>query len=95
MKAVEYANQYRANPIQETVGKIALAMLIETQQTAKIRNAVTGAALVTILKESIQKWQAFARLTDNVQTGNMVINPDGLKLLIVKEFPFIPEYMLN
>lgn len=90
MKAKDYAEKYKANPTLQCTGEIAVAMLVEVGEIAKVRHATTNEALIAILNEMINKWRAFAKLT-----GDKTIREDGLKRFIIKDFPFIPENLLN
>jgi hypothetical protein len=89
MKAKEYAEKYKESPTDKTVGEIAIAMLAEVKTIAEIRHAQSPEALISILNEAIDKWRKFS---DIVGDG---VRPDGLKLFIIKDFPFIPKHLLK
>ena len=89
MKAKEYAAEYKANPTLEKLGKIAAGMLSEMAIVAETRHAKSDEALISIINEQIDKWRAFAGLAGDG------IKPDGLKILIRRDFPFIPESKLK
>ena len=88
MKAKEYANKYKENPSDEVLGKIAIDMLVEIKTISELRHAKSGEALISILNEMINKWRAFALLVKDI--GEHHVREDGLKLFIIKDFPFIP-----
>ena len=90
MKAKEYAEKYKANPTPQCLGRIAVEMLVEVKGIAESRHAKSDDALISILNEVINKWRAFAKIV-----GDESISTDGLKQLIVKDFPFIPKHLLT
>ena len=90
MRANEYAAKYAATPTNGTLTGIAFAMLLETKELAETRHAQSTEALISILNEQIDKWRSFAS-----KVGDGTINPDGLKMLIAKDFPFIPQHLLK
>lgn len=93
MKARDYAAQYKENPTGEQAATIAIAMCQEVKEIAEKRRVHSNAAIIAVLKEQIKKWQAFARLVDDPKS-NIVVEPDGLKKFILKEFDFIPAHLL-
>ena len=88
MKAKEYAEKYKVDPTDQTIGKIAIEMLLEVKIIAESRHAQTSESLISILKEQINKWRAFAKIVEHI--GENKVREDGLKRLIIKDFSFIP-----
>ncbi len=87
-KAKDYAERYKASGNSpDTLKGIAFDMLLETKILAEQRRVRTNSALFAILDEICAKWRAFARLS-----GDEQIRPDGLDMLIMKEFGVVYLY---
>lgn len=84
-KATEYAAIFDANPTIETVREITFDFLMEIKEIAKVRRAVTDAAMLAIFREQDRKWQSFA---DKAGGGN-AIRRNGFRVLTQIEFPFM------
>jgi len=83
-KAKEFAAEFKANPNNETLGKIAMAFLFEVKEIGEVRHAQREGALIAIFKEQDQKWRAFAKLSKGIR-------PDGFQILVKEKLPFIYE----
>lgn len=86
MKAKEYAQQYNAAQTEEqkkeAIRKIITSFVNEVKELAKVRKAVSNAAIASIVKEQDDKWRAFARQVEG-------IDPDGFKNFHIRRFPYI------
>lgn len=80
-KAKEYAAEYRANPTDKVLAKIAVQFLREIPELIKARRVSTPAGHIAILEEQDRKWKAFARHFENI------IRPDGFEMLFKDKFP--------
>ena len=83
MKAKEYAAQYKANPIDDELARIAVAIFVETKTLMEQRQVKTNPGLFSILDEMDIKWRRFADLT-----GDPSIKPDGFKDLLKSKMEF-------
>ena len=90
MKAKEYAEKYKSDPTLEKLAEIAMEFIFEIKKIAEVRHVKIDIGMIAILKEIIDKWHAFVRLT-----GDPRIKKEGLKNLILKEFPFLTEDQLK
>jgi hypothetical protein len=83
MKAKEYAAQYKANPTNEELARIAVAMFVESKTLIEQRHISTYSGLFAILDEIDNKWRCFVRLTDDLS-----LKSDGFKDLLKFEMSF-------
>ena len=90
MKAKEYAENYKLNPTPENLSEIAFDMIIETKDIFEKRHARTDEAMFAVIKETIMKWEAFVKLVNDKS-----IRKEGLKDLILKEFPFLTSNLIK
>jgi hypothetical protein len=84
MKAKEYANEYKEH---QDIAKIFNEMFKEVGIISKSRNAISDDALASIFKEINQKWNAFARLSNDPS-----IEPDGFIKLSIHRIPALAPY---
>ena len=90
MKAKEYAQQYiNATDRQYEIGKIWNQFVVEIEDVAKMRNALTNSAWSSIFEEQNMKWKAFCREVKK-QTG-IEIKEDGFKNLLLEKEPRLAE----
>ncbi len=89
-KAKEYAKQYlQAEDKHKVLSDIILEFFDESQELIKIRNAKIDGAIVAIIKELNEKWNAFARRT------NGEVKEDGFINLVKSKLPFMADYLEN
>jgi len=82
-RAKEYAAQYRNEPTDKTLAKIAVAFLAEVAELAKMRHLKKTCghdALIAILNEQDRKWRTFAESFAHVR-------PNGFELIFKEKAP--------
>lgn len=95
MKAKEYYSKYEAGMRnQDTANKAVSDMLIEmcdeSQKTLTDRRAKSNSALLGVLKEFNDKWNAVVAL-DEKKHGASVIRYNGFKLFWLSQMPLLGE----
>ena len=83
-RAKEYAAQYRNEPTDKTLAKIATAFFSEVADLMETRcpeKRPSHGAVTAILDEQDRKWRAFAEYFPGI------IRPDGFELLLKKNNP--------
>lgn len=82
-RAKEYAKQYRDEPTDKVLAKIAVAFLAEIAELAETRlgRHPSHGAVTAIFDEQDRKWRAFA------ENFPGIIRPDGFELLLKKREP--------
>ncbi len=87
MKAKEYAAHFKSgNQTNEVLAGIVSSMIGEVHAIAQARNAKSNSAVLAILNELSQKWQAFIKEVEKYNK-NHGIRPDGFENMIKKIFP--------
>ncbi|GEM_PF-6603759 len=88
-KAEEYIKEFRAEADKfKVLGDIAVMMLHEVADLAKIRKPGNDRQWAAIIEEVDRKWRRFAAQTPEAK-------PDGLKELIKLKFPDIFEIWMK
>lgn len=83
-RAKEYAAQYRDEPTDEVLAKIAVSFLVEIAELAEMRHLGKRPghrAMVAILDEQDRKWRAFAENFPDI------VRPNGFELLCKDKIP--------
>jgi hypothetical protein len=81
MKAKDYADKFNDEPSSEKLAAIAVEFDQETAALMKQRSVKSNDSFLSILREMDDKWQAFARRT------NDVVKPNGYRLMMRKLHP--------
>lgn len=61
MKSKEMAEEYKANPTQETLIGLLRKLITETSKIASARHVRTNSGMASILREQDDKWRSFTR----------------------------------
>lgn len=80
MTAKEMAVRFNAAPELNTVADLLFEELNGTRTLALQRKISTDSGMASILRETDDRWRAFAKLCPQ-------INPDGFKLVLHRELP--------
>lgn len=79
-KAKEFAAEFKADPSNETLGRIAMDFIFEIEELQKKRHAQGASAFVAIFNEQDRKWKTFAKLVKGIR-------PDGFERLVKEKLP--------
>ena len=75
-------NQNNIEAVKIKIGKLAKEFASDTEELIKSRHAKSDSALLAILKETNQRWNATARRCEALAT-------DGFKKFILHDMPFM------
>jgi len=94
MKAKEYYEKYKgivASSTEEEIKEVTYQLFCEiSKETVKVfdaRGGKTNAALIAVLKEQNQKWNAVCNLFLKEPFGLSPFRPDGFIIFWANEFP--------
>ena len=95
MKAKEYYSKYEADmhkkeTSNEAISKMLIELCDESQQKLTDRRAKSNSALLGVLKEFNDKWNAIVAL-DEKKYGASIIRYNGFKLFWLSQMPLLGE----
>lgn len=98
MKAKEYADKLlnekveTEEEISHRVYLIAKEFMQEVFDLCKARNSTSDSCLISVIKEQIDKWAAFARIV-NKRASFEVIKEDGFRSFVILHMPNMEDFI--
>jgi len=89
-RAKYYVEMIRANPVQDTLLKVARMLFDECSEMMKVRTAKTDKEAVAILDAQDQKWQLVCRRLPEYK-----LRKNGFRMMVIATYPNLVPYLTH